>query len=305
MKEARVWLGPDRPDVIAAAIEDAGGRLVAAPDEANAVVWSQRGYEPEGIQDVLHDAIEWVQLESAGVEDWIQRGLVDRARVWTGAQGVYAPDVAEHVLAFLLAATRRLPQAARRTSWGPLSGDRLAGKAVAIVGAGGIGREVITRLRPFRARALALTRSGRTVEGADESLGPERLDELLERSDYVVLSVPLTPETRGMISERELALMPSHAWLVNVGRGALVDACALVAALEQGRIGGACLDVTDPEPLPDGHPLWGFENVLITPHVANPWEVHFEPLAERVAENVRRFRDGRDLLGVVDLDRSY
>jgi phosphoglycerate dehydrogenase-like enzyme len=305
VREARIWVGPDRQEVLAAAVERAGGTLVADAAHANAIVWSQHGYRPDGITDVLHPGIEWVQLESAGVEGWIARGLIDRARVWTGAQGVYAADVAEHVLAFVLAAARRLGEAARRSSWAPLGGERLAGRTVGIVGAGGIGREVIARLAPFRVRTLALTRSGRSVPGADRSLGPAGLNELLEESDFVVLLAPLTPETRGMIAARELRLIGPAGWLVNVARGALVDTRALVAALEERRIAGACLDVTDPEPLPDGHPLWTFDNVLITPHVANPPDVRFEPLAERVEENVRRFREGRDLVGVVDLDRAY
>ena len=246
-----------------------------------------------------------MQLDSAGVERWLQAGLIDGTRAWTGAQVVFAADVAEHVVAFLLAAARRLPQAARKQEWAELGGDRFAGRTVGIVGAGGIGGETITRLGPFGVRILALTRSGRDVTGADRSLGPDGLDELLAESDYVVLAVPLTESTRGLIGRRELELIGPDGWLVNVGRGALVDTDALVAALAEGRIAGACLDVTDPEPLPAGHPLWTFENVLVTPHVANPPGTIYEPLAERVAENVRRFREGRELVGVIDPERGY
>jgi phosphoglycerate dehydrogenase-like enzyme len=254
---------------------------------------------------VLHPSIEWVQLESAGVDRWLEDGLVDRERRWTAVHAVYAPDVAEHAVAFLLAAARRLPQAARRSEWRSLDAEPLAGRTVGLVGAGAIGRETIARLRPFGVRVLALTRSGRAVEGAERSFGSEGLDELLRASDHVVLALPLTPQTRRLIGERELELIGPSGWLVNVGRGPLVDTDALVRALAGRRIGGACLDVTDPEPLPAGHPLWRFDNVLVTPHVANPPGTIYEPLARLVEENVRRFAAGRELLGEIDPERGY
>jgi phosphoglycerate dehydrogenase-like enzyme len=246
-----------------------------------------------------------VQLDAAGVDRWLDERLVDRDRRWTAVHAVYAPDVAEHAVAFVLAAARRFPQAARRTEWRELDAEPLAGRTVGLVGAGAIGRETIARLRPFGVRLLAVTRSGRAVEGVDRSLGADGLAELLAASDHVVLAVPLTPATRGLIGERELDLLGPRGWLVNVGRGRLVDTDALVRALDAGRIGGACLDVTDPEPLPPNHPLWRFENVLVTPHVANPPGTIYEPLARLVEENVRRFTGGRDLLGEIDPERGY
>jgi phosphoglycerate dehydrogenase-like enzyme len=302
--DARIWLGPEQPGELVAAIEGAGGTLVSS-DRANAIVWSTYENEPETISDVLHDGIEWVQLDSAGVDVWLEAGLIDKGRVWTAAQGVYAARVAEHAIALLLVAARGIAQAARATQWGAVPGEGLLGKTVGIVGAGGIGREVIARLGGFGVRILALTRSGRATAGADASYGPEQLDRLLSDSDFVVLAMPLTPKTQGIIGARELELLGSHGWLVNVGRGQLVDTLALVSAIERGHIAGACLDVVDPEPLPPGHPLWSLPNVLITPHVANPWEQHYEPYARRVAENVARFRQDAALRGVVDPERSY
>jgi D-3-phosphoglycerate dehydrogenase len=218
---------------------------------------------------------------------------------------VYAGRVAEHAVALLLAAARRLGVAARRATWGGVRPEPLDGASVGVFGAGAIGEELFRRLAPFGVRRLALTRSGRSVAGADASFSPDALDELLRASDYLVLAAPLTSETDGVIDARALELLGPEAWLVNVGRGRLVQTDALCGALEAGHIGGACLDVTDPEPLPDGHPLWSFENVLITPHVANPWHRHEELLATRVAENVRRFIAGADLLGAIDLDHGY
>ena len=128
---------------------------------------------------------------------------------------------------------------------------------------------------------------------------------MLRASDYLVLAAPLTASTRGLVGARELDLLGPDGWLVNVGRGAVVDTDALVGALASGRLGGACLDVTEPEPLPDGHPLWSLPNALVTPHAANPWQDHFAALAVRVEENLRRFRDGLPLVGLIDLGRGY
>jgi phosphoglycerate dehydrogenase-like enzyme len=300
----RVWIGPEPNDAIAAAVERGGGEIVKSPAEGDGFIWLSWSRAAD-ISELLHDGVRWVQLPSAGVDRWFAQGLLDDRRKWTGAQGAYADDVAEHVLAFLLAAARQLPQAAKRRTWAAGEGLRVAGSTVGIVGAGGIGEAVLRRLTPFGARILALTRSGREVPGADRSLSSDDLDELLAESEYVVLALPLTGESRGLIGARELDLIGPRGWLLNVARGALVDTDALVDALRAGRIAGACLDVTDPEPLPDGHPLWDLDNVLVTPHVANPPQLEIDALAPRVEENVRRFAAGEELLGHIDLARGY
>lgn len=304
MSVPRVWVGPEPNEAIAAAVERGGAAVAARPEDAEAFVWLSYSRAPE-ITEVLNDGVRWVQLPSAGVDRWIAQGLLDNRRDWTGAQGAYADDVAEHVLAFILAAARRLPQAAKQRSWVRDEGRRLAGGTVGIVGAGGIGTAVIGRLAPFRARVLALTRSGREIQGAERSLPGESLDELLQASDYVVLALPLTEESRGLIGAHELDLIGPDGWLLNVARGAIVQTDALVEALRENQIAGTCLDVTDPEPLPDGHPLWDFENVLVTPHAANPPQLEIEVLAARVEDNVRRFAAGEELVGLIDLKRGY
>lgn len=288
---------------MARAVEGAGGSVVDTVAAANAIVWTAGA--SEAVRSLLHAGVEWVQLPSAGIDEWLARALLDDDRIWTTARGVYAGRVAEHAVALLLAASRRLGVAARRTTWGDLRSEPLEGASVGVFGAGAIGEELFRRLEPFGVRRLALTRSGRPVSGADVAYGADALDELLRASDYLVLAAPLTSETDGVIDARALELFGQEAWLVNVGRGRLVQTDALCAALAAGRIAGACLDVTDPEPLPDGHPLWSFENVLITPHVANPWHRHEELLAARVAENVGRFNANHELLGAVDLNHGY
>lgn len=308
--DARVWLSPEAPEAIAAAARRGGGEVVRA-DRANAVVWY--GYEhlaPEQIplvRSLLRDEVQWVQLDSAGVDPWFEHGLVDDARTWTSAAGAYAIAVAEHIVALVLASAKRLPECARATTWRKpeREGLPLAGSTVGIVGAGAVGRETLRRLAPFDVRVIASTRSGGEVPGAHRSLGPDGLHELLAESDYAVLCVPLTPETADLIGVPELELLGPEGVLVNVGRGGLVDTDALVAALAAGRLRGACLDVTEPEPLPDGHPLWSEPRALITPHVANTRAQLDLALARRVEQNVARFRAGEPLLGVIEPDAGY
>jgi phosphoglycerate dehydrogenase-like enzyme len=304
MAELRVWLGPDRPVELVAAIERAGGRL-AVLEEANIVVWSASGSTTEDLRALLHDGIEFVQLDSAGVEHWFGAQVIDNRRAWAAAQGVYSDGVAEHALAFLLAAAKRFPQAARARSWSAVAAGTLEGATIGIVGAGGIGRRLIEFLTPFGVTVLALTRSGREVAGADRSFGPQGLHALLEASDYVVLGAALTPQTRRLIGSLELDLIGPEGGLVNYARGGLLDTDALVAALREGRLGVACLDVTDPEPLPDGHPLWDLPNALVTPHVSHAWGDHFVPLAARVEANLRRYADGHPLEGAIDPADGY
>ena len=176
---------------------------------------------------------------------------------------------------------------------------------MAVVGAGSIGRALIAMLRPLGAEAIAVTRRGRPVDGARETVATDQLADVWPRADVVVLCAPATAETRHLVDERALAAMPGHAWLVNVGRGTLVDTGALVRALDAGAIAGAALDVVDPEPLPDDHPLWTHPRALITPHVASPDAVAARALAGLVGENVARLIAGREPLSVVDLARGY
>lgn len=288
---------------IGAAVQRAGAKLAAA-EQAEGVIWL--GKEGEGLEGLLHPGLRWIQLRSAGVENWAHR--FDGSRIYTSARGVYAETVAEHVMALLLAAARRIPHNSRASSWdgaADRAGRLLCGSTVALLGAGAIGQAVIRYLEPFDVRILAVTRSGRDVPGASVSTDPGGLEGIWPEADHVVLSAPATAQTRHLVGAVELEAMRSHAWLINVGRGSLVDTDALVVALREDRIGGAALDVTDPEPLPIGHPLWSEPNVLITPHVANPPDAQREGLVDHVEANVRRFVAGQPLAGVVDVEAGY
>jgi len=307
----KVAIEPASTDDLRQAVERGGGRLVDA-SEAEALVWVDPA-NPGGLKDVLESSpAAWVQLPFAGIESFFAAGAIDAARTWTCAKGIYGHSTAEHALALMLMAARRLNVHATATSWtsprGVGSGfgaaeRRLADCTVVIVGTGGIGSALAAMLQPLRARVIGVNRSGRPLEGAKRTERIGSLLEVLPEADFVVLALALTPESRGLIGGAELAAMPDSAWLVNVARGALVDTDALVAALAANRLGGAALDVTDPEPLPEGHPLWGL--AVVTPHVANTWDMALPELTALVERNVRRFAEGKALEGLVDPASGY
>jgi phosphoglycerate dehydrogenase-like enzyme len=292
---------PEPTDAFAAAVREGGG-TVGPLDAADGLVWLDLAPLP----DDLPDRVRWIQLPAAGVERWV--GSLPDGPVVTSMAGAFAQPVAEHALGLVLAGLHRLADAARARAWEDALRERtrsVEGRTVAIVGAGGIGRALLAMLAPLGARTVAVTRRGNPVDGADETLAADRTAEALERADVVVLAAPATPGAKPLIGAEELARMPRDAWLVNVGRGSLVDTDALVEALEGGRLGGAALDVTEPEPLPGDHPLWSHPNVLITPHVATAPEAEIRHAAERIRANVERFANGEELLGVVDRDAGY
>ena len=246
-----------------------------------------------------------MQLPMAGVELMAEAGVLDRRRQWTSAKGAYAEPVAEHALALLLAGLRYLPERARAHSWGKPAALSLFDQPLTIVGGGGIATVLLRLLEPFRARVTVVRQRAEPLAGAVRTLSTPRLHEALAGARAVVLTLALTPQSRGLIGRKELQAMDQRAWLVNVARGALVDTEALVEALRSRQIGGAALDVTDPEPLPAGHPLWDLPNCLITPHTADTEQMTQPLLAGRIAENVRRLATGRELAGRVDLDHGY
>jgi len=274
------------------------------PSEAEALVWTDPA-GAEALSTLLAGApaVRWVQLPFAGVDKFVD--LLGTGRLWTSTQGAYAEPVAEHALALGLAGLRQLPRRARARSWGDQAGLRLAGAPVTIVGGGGITTALLDLLAPFRVRATVVRRHVADVPGADAVVGPEQLHEALAGARLVFLALALTPETAGIIAAPELERMHAEAWLVNVARGAHVVTDDLVAVLRAGTVGGAALDVTDPEPLPVGHPLWNLDNCLITPHTANTWRMAEPLFAARVAANVARYSAGEPLLGVVDPRLGY
>ena len=288
---------------MADAITAGGGHIVPLA-EAEALVWGAPR-DPEALRHALIEApgLAWVQLPFAGIEQFVD--LVDDDRVWTCGKGVYAEPVAELALGLALAGLRHVGNYARATEWSRPHGRNLKGSNVTILGGGGITEELIRLLQPFDCRITVVRNRVASMEGADEVLEPDRYVDALADADVVFVALALTPETEGMISRSELEQMRSDAWIVNVARGRHIVTDDLVWALQQGVIGGAALDVTDPEPLPVDHPLWSMPNCIITPHVGNTPEMAVPLLSERITTNVRNFAQGQRLIGPVHVDLGY
>ena len=300
----RIALVPDRaPDWMSDAVTAGGGHLVA-PAEAEGLVWSSPT-DADGLAAALRAApgVRWVQLPWAGVERFVH--LMDDDRLWTCGKGVYAEPVAEMVITLALAGMRGLGAYARANAWSPPQGTNLLGARVTILGGGGITESLLRLLQPFDCHITVVRNRAQDMDGADVVLESDLLTDALPGADLVVVALSLTPDTEGIISASEFELMESHAWLVNVARGRHVVTDDLVVALRDGIIGGAALDVTDPEPLPEGHPLWSLPNCIITPHVANTPDMAKPLLAERITTNVRRFARGEELIGPVDPELGY
>ena len=301
----RILVAPDAPTPeVAAAITEGGGILVTVPGEADALVWT-RPKDATGLPELLAQGagVRWVQLPFAGIEPFLPH-LRD-GRTWTCGKGVYAEPVAEMALGMLLAGLRNLAGYAQARRWTPPVGRNLLDARITIVGGGEITRSLMDLLAPWRTRITVVRRQDAPIAGAERVLPPQRLIEAVTGADAVVLALALTPATERIIDADVLAAMEPHAWLVNVARGRHVDTDALVTALREGTIAGAALDVTDPEPLPDGHPLWDLPNCLITPHTGNTPEMGVPLHATRTRANVARFARGEPLLGLVDADAGY
>jgi phosphoglycerate dehydrogenase-like enzyme len=302
-----VALAPQPDELVEQAVRDAGGDVVGVDERPDALVWTTPGSWAD-LGPVLETATgaRWVQLPFAGVEGVAAAGLLTPERTWTCAKGVYSEPVAEHALLLALAGLRSVAEYARARTWTGQSARTLYDAPVVVLGAGGITEALLCLLEPFRCPVTVVRRDGdRAVDGAARTVGVERLDDVLPDALVVVLALALTPETEHVIGTEQLQRMASDAVLVNVARGQHVDTDALVQALRDGVIGAAALDVTDPEPLPDGHPLWELPTSLVTPHTANPWVTARPLLARRIGENVRRFAAGEPLVGLVDPDAGY
>ncbi|HLI02033.1 MAG TPA: D-isomer specific 2-hydroxyacid dehydrogenase family protein [Acidimicrobiales bacterium] len=308
----RIAVGPDKDGTVDVAwarqaVTDAGGLAVSLADpDPDALVWVPGGSIDElGEALARHPGLRWIQLPFAGVERVAAAGLFDSDRSWTCAKGSYAEPVAEHALLLALAGLRRLDERIRATSWGRPDGTSLYGQKVTILGGGGITDELLRLLAPFGVEATVVRRRADPLPGAARTVATAQLDEVLPGALVVFVALALTPETTHIIGARQLELMDRSAWLVNVARGPHVDSDALVAALRAGEIAGAALDVTEPEPLPDGHPLWAEPNCIITPHTADTWDMIKPLLASRIRANVAHFTVGEPLEGLVDPAAGY
>ncbi|WP_378144113.1 NAD(P)-dependent oxidoreductase [Cnuibacter sp. UC19_7] len=308
MSELRVGVLPESNERVEGAVRDGGGRVVEVRDGEpvdGLVVWF--GTRPEALERALeaHPEVSWVQLPSAGIEKYADSLRAHPDLAWTSAKGAYAEPVAEHALALTLALLRLLPERARATSWGEVAGTSLHGLEVVVIGAGGVALEIVRLVKTFRTTVTVVRRSDAPAAGADRTVTSDQLREVLAGADVVIVAAALTDGTRRLLDDHALALLQPHVVLVNIARGGLIDTDALVSALREGRIAGAALDVTDPEPLPDGHPLWTEPRALITPHTADTPAMIEPLLADRIGRNVAARIGGGGLEGVVDPHLGY
>jgi phosphoglycerate dehydrogenase-like enzyme len=277
--------------------------------DADAIV----GWElPSHLLQAAH-RLRWMHAAGAGVERYDLPQIATRGVMLTNSSGVSAPNMAEHVLGMMIALTRRFPRLLRaqiQREWRDEATHRevgeLQGQTVLIVGIGEVGCAVAQRAAAFGMRVNGLRRrSVAPPAGFDQIFAIGDLQAALADADHVVITLPNTPRSRGLFDAAAFAAMKPGAAIYNVGRGPVIDTAALIAALASGHLGGAGLDVTDPEPLPADSPLWDMENVLITAHTSGATPHYWERQADLIAENIRRIQRGDPPRNLVDLEAGY
>ena len=264
-------------------------------------------------QDLIRRAphLKWLQLTAAGVEIFMTEEIKASPVIITNTSGMHIVNIGEYVIALMLAFTKKLPlyfQQKQRKQWKRFPPPVLRSHVVGIVGLGHIGREVARLAKAFGMKVIANRRSSKQAERneyVDTMFAQEQLGQLLAESDFVVLTLPLTDETRQLIGEKEIHAMKSTAFLINIARGAVVDEDALIRALEEKWIAGAGLDVYATEPLPVNSPLWKLPNVILTPHIAGSMNDFNKRATEFFLENLRQYLGGRKLRSVVNKERGY
>jgi phosphoglycerate dehydrogenase-like enzyme len=298
------------PDIVFDSVDSSGLGDVIGDADAAALGW----IDPTLFRDKASN-LQWIQTAGAGVERFIEGGLVREDMLLTNGSGVMADNMAEHVIGMMLGFARNFPilrDAQRRHDWksgvGMETVFELGGQTVVLVGIGDIAIATAKRLQAFGVRTIGVRRSKPQQEAFqyfDKVVAIGDLDSILGEGHHVVSSVPHTPETRHLFNAERFAKFRKGAYFYNVGRGTSVVQDDLIAALNSGQLGGAGLDVTDPEPLPVGHPLWDVPNVFITAHTAGATPMFRKRVIELFAENIARYQDGREMINVVDVTRGY
>lgn len=314
MTSRQIAIEPKRFQPYEDAVIAAGGVPCGIAPEVEAVIWTNYA-DPQGLHRLIlaNPQLRWVQLPFAGVDAFADvlsdPALRSRELVFTSAKGSYREPVAEHALALCLALGRALRERVYAKSWGKKFAKSLYDSRVLIVGGGGITEELVKLLRPFRVKTTVIRKHPTIQVGHSnldvEVLGFENLDSSIPDADFVILAAALTSETYQLFNSERIALMREDAYLVNIARGAMIDTQALVDALNRGTIAGAAVDVTDPEPLPDGHPLWDAKNIIITPHTADTNEMVLRMFSVRIRENVAAFFGEQAWVGVVSPELGY
>jgi phosphoglycerate dehydrogenase-like enzyme len=307
-------LQPDEMEMICNAAP--GWEIIRGGEELSVADWLDAaivvGWNELAEQYCLkpESGLRWIQAWGAGVEQMPFHALERKNVILTNASGVHAYPISESVLAMMLSLTRKLHLHIRnqtRKKWEWLGGmGEMHGKVLGIVGVGAIGEEIAKLSRGFGMRVLGVRRSGRPSAYVDRMYDIQGLDEVLQESDYVVVTLPVTKETRHLIGRSQFRRMKSTAFFINIGRGSTTDTEALIEALQNGTIAGAGLDVFEQEPLPESSPLWEMDNVIVTPHNSGA-SIHYNDRAVRIfAANLRDYVNGREpSLNRVDLASQY
>lgn len=291
-----------------------GCSFLFAPDatdeqvqEANIIIGDVK---PQRIKE--SENLEWIQLNSAGADQYCRPGVLAAKTILTNATGAYGLAISEYMLGVLLTILKKLDiyhENQRNHVWrdeGSITS--IYGSTTLVLGLGDIGGEFAKRMKALGSRVIGVKRNrSEKPDYVDELYTTEELDQVLPQVDIVAMSLPNTPETRHIINERRLGLMKDTAVLINVGRGTAVDTDALYKALMAGKLGGCCLDVTDPEPLPENHPIWDAPRTVITPHISGQYHLQetFERIVKIAAANLDHYLNGKPMINIVDISTGY
>ena len=287
------------------ALELGGAKLSPIGSDVRGLIWTDYS-SPAALGELIdrNPQLEWVQLPFAGVDAFAKQ--IDKNVLFTSAKGAYREPVAEHALMLALALGRRLPVRIKASSWGKREAFSFYDSKVLLIGAGGISDELTKLLAPFRAEITVVRNNAElSFAGAKKVAGLEELDGLIPEADLVIVTCALTDQTRGLINYQRLSLFKPTAYLVNVARGPIVVSDDLIRALDDGLLAGAGLDVTDPEPLPDGHAFFGRDDLILTPHTADTKEIVTRLFATRIEQNVKAFLGNGAWVGEVSPSLGY
>jgi phosphoglycerate dehydrogenase-like enzyme len=299
------------PKDIHVVVSNDADELKANAPEAEAILYAYLGADLLAAVLPLAGRLRWIHCLWTGVEGVLIPELLNHPVELTNGRGVFRWPLADWVVSAMLFFAfdfRRIIRQHEQRVWEPFVADTLGGRTLGIVGYGAVGSAAAERARPFGMRIVALRRRPELFKAhssVDRTYDPPQLKEMIAASDYLLVTTPLTPQTRGLIGEPEIAAMKTSAVLLNIGRGPVIDEPALIRALESNRIRGAALDVFTTEPLPPEHPFWRMPNVLLSPHTADRVEGFLEPALECFVDNMNRFRTGAPLLNVVDKQAGY
>ena len=287
------------------ALELGGAKLSPMGPDVRGLIWTDYS-SPAALGELIdrNPQLEWVQLPFAGVDAFAKQ--LDKNVLFTSAKGAYREPVAEHALMLALALGRKLPVRIKASSWGKREAFSFYDSKVLLIGAGGISEELTKLLAPLRAEITVVRNNAELpFPGAKKVAGLEKLDSLIPEADLVIVTCALTDQTRGLINYQRLSLFKPTAYLVNVARGPIVVSDDLLSALDEGLLAGAGLDVTDPEPLPDGHAFFGRDDLILTPHTADTKEIVTRLFATRIEQNVKAFLGNGAWVGEVSPSLGY